>query len=115
MMTKINSLDATYKAQFAELSEMGGAVESLENAGESLGEAVTSTSDANTIKSQLQTFVDRYNAWSRNLTERSRWRRAQRDVGGGGFACRTANRGGELPTGAAQGIHGLPTLVSRLD
>ena len=26
MMTKINSLDATYKAQFAELSEMGGAV-----------------------------------------------------------------------------------------
>lgn len=116
MMTKINSLDATYKAQFAELSEMGGAVESLENAGESLGKAVTSTSDANTIKSQLQTFVDRYNAWVKEFDG---------TVSAGGVLNGTQAAEVSLAelriavenrfNGAAQGVHGLSDLGITID
>ena len=116
MMTKINSLDATYKAQFAELSEMGGAVESLESAGESLGEAVTSTSDANTIKSQLQTFVDRYNAWVKEFDG---------TVAAGGMLNGTQAAEVSLAelriavenrfNGAAQGVHGLSDLGITID
>ena len=116
MMTRINSLDATYKAQFAELSEMGGAVESLENAGESLGAAVTSTSDANTIKSQLQTFVDRYNAWVKEFDG---------TVAAGGVLNGTQAAEVSLSelriavgnrfNGAAQGVHGLSDLGITID
>lgn len=63
MMSRINSLDVTYKAQFSELSEMKAAVSEMKEAGQSLGDAVDSTSENAAIASQLQTFVSKYNEW----------------------------------------------------
>ena len=63
MMSKVNTLDVTYKAQFAELSEMKEAVTSLDTAGKTLGDTVDPTSDDAAIKAQLQKFTDQYNAW----------------------------------------------------
>ena len=56
MMSTINSLDVTYKAQFSQLSEM-------KEAGQTLGDVVDNTSDNAQITSQLQTFVSKYNEW----------------------------------------------------
>ncbi|MFT3847311.1 MAG: hypothetical protein QM739_01135 [Propionivibrio sp.] len=63
MMSRINSLDVTYKAQFSELSEMKTAVSEMEQAGQTLGDAVDSTTENAAITSQLQTFVSNYNEW----------------------------------------------------
>jgi len=63
MMSKINSLDVTYKAQFSQLSEMKEAVSEMKQAGQTLGDVVDSTSDNAQITSQLQTFVSKYNEW----------------------------------------------------
>lgn len=63
MMSRINSLDVTYKAQFSELSEMKAAVSEMKEAGQTLGDAVDSTSENAAITSQLQTFVATYNEW----------------------------------------------------
>jgi len=63
MMSKINSLDVTYKAQFSQLSEMKEAVSEMKQAGQTLGDAVDSTSENAQITSQLQTFVSKYNEW----------------------------------------------------
>ena len=63
MMSRINSLDVTYKAQFSELSEMKTAVSEMKEAGQTLGDAVDSTSENAAITSQLQTFVSKYNEW----------------------------------------------------
>ena len=116
LMSKVNSLDVAYKAQFAELSEMGHAVESLEDAGDSLGEAVSSTSDALTIKSQLQTFVDHYNAWVKDFDG---------TVAAGGVLHETQAAEVSLAelriavgnpfNGAAQGVHGLSDLGITID
>lgn len=63
MMSRINSLDATHKAQFSELSEMKAAVSEMKLAGRTLGDAVDATSENTAITSQLQTFVSKYNEW----------------------------------------------------
>ena len=63
MMSTINSLDVTYKAQFSQLSEMKAAVSEMKEAGQTLGDVVDNTSDNAQITSQLQTFVSKYNEW----------------------------------------------------
>ena len=63
MMSTINSLDVTYKAQFSQLSEMKEAVSEMKQAGQTLGDVVDSTSENAQITSQLQTFVSKYNEW----------------------------------------------------
>ena len=63
MMSTINSLDVTYKAQFSQLSEMKAAVSEMKQAGQTLGDVVDSTSENAQITSQLQTFVSKYNEW----------------------------------------------------
>lgn len=63
MMSTINSLDVTYKAQFSQLSEMKEAVSEMKEAGQTLGDVVDGTSDNAQITSQLQTFVSKYNEW----------------------------------------------------
>lgn len=63
MMSRINSLDVTYKAQYSELSEMKAAVTEMKQAGQTLSDAVDSTSENAEITSQLQTFVSKYNEW----------------------------------------------------
>ena len=62
MMSVINTRDVTYKAQYAELSELGAGVKALQGTAETLG-SVDGTMDGATIKAQLQDFADKYNAW----------------------------------------------------
>lgn len=62
MMSVINDKDVTYKAQFAELSKMGAEVAQMQSAGQSLG-GITTATENDSIKSQLQAFVDQYNQW----------------------------------------------------
>ena len=62
MMTSINTKDVTYKAQYSELSEMQQAVTALQQAGQDL-RGVSESADSETIKSQLQAFANKYNAW----------------------------------------------------
>lgn len=62
MMSYINTGEVNYKAQFAELSQMGDAIESLESASDALG-AIDTQADNAAIAAQLQSFVADYNAW----------------------------------------------------
>ncbi len=62
MMSVINTRDVSYKAQYAELSELGAGVTALQGTAETLG-SVDGTTDNATIKAQLQDFADKYNAW----------------------------------------------------
>lgn len=62
MMTVINTRDVNYKAQYAELSEMKGAVAELEDSGQTLG-SVDKAMDDGAVASQLQAFVADYNEW----------------------------------------------------
>lgn len=62
MMSVINNDEVLYKAQFSELSQMGSSVTQMQGAGQKLGAITTATSN-DSIQSQLQSFVDQYNAW----------------------------------------------------
>ncbi|MBK9445617.1 MAG: flagellar filament capping protein FliD [Betaproteobacteria bacterium] len=62
MMTSINNGDATYKAQFSELSEMKSDVAEMQQAGQTLGSGLASL-DNEGIKAQLQAFAEKYNEW----------------------------------------------------
>jgi hypothetical protein len=62
MMTSINNGDATYKAQFSELSEMKSDVAEMQQAGLTLGSGLATLDNAG-IKAQLQAFAEKYNEW----------------------------------------------------
>lgn len=62
MMTEINQRDVYYKAQFSEMNQMETRLEEMENAGLNLGRMALSSSD-DSIKSDLQHFVEQYNSW----------------------------------------------------
>lgn len=64
MMTLINNKDVLYKAQYAELSQMGKSVAKMEQAGTDLVGIAGSDGD---IKSGLQDFVTRYNEWTQRF------------------------------------------------
>lgn len=64
MMTLINNKDVLYKAQYAELSQMGESVAKMEQAGTDLVSIAGSDAD---IKSGLQDFVTRYNEWTQRF------------------------------------------------
>lgn len=64
MMTLINNKDVLYKAQYAELSQMGEGVARMEQAGTDLASIASSDAD---IKSGLQDFVARYNEWTQRF------------------------------------------------
>ncbi len=67
MMTLINGKEALYKAQFSELSEMGSDVVEMQGIGQNLGGITTDTGNDG-IRSQLQNFVEEYNAWVQRFT-----------------------------------------------
>jgi hypothetical protein len=62
MMTQINGFEVSFKAQFAELSQMGGEVEEMEAVGRQLASLDTTSSNAE-IRSRLEGFVAEYNEW----------------------------------------------------
>ena len=62
MMSLINTADATYKAQYYELSQMRTAVGDLQQAADTLS-TVDATQSNEAIVTRMQQFVDQYNAW----------------------------------------------------
>lgn len=62
MMTQINRFDVDFKAQHAELAELGKSVEHMEDAGRQLAGIDASTTNTD-IAAQLQAFVAEYNTW----------------------------------------------------
>jgi hypothetical protein len=62
MMTLINSKDVLYKAQYSELSQLGSAVASMQEAGAKLG-GISTASGNDAIEASLQSFVGQYNDW----------------------------------------------------
>lgn len=62
MMTDINQRDVTYKAQFAELSEMKSYLGAMREEALGLADAVATADDAG-IKSRLEDFAAKYNDW----------------------------------------------------
>lgn len=62
MMSVINNDEVSYKAQFAEMSEMKSWLGDIGQDAQGLGDiSLTSSDDA--IRASLQTFADEYNAW----------------------------------------------------
>lgn len=62
MMSLINQKSVDYKAQFSELSEMKSDVSGLAGAAQALS-GISADSGNDAIRTQLQKFVDQYNAW----------------------------------------------------
>lgn len=62
MMTRINVLDVTYKAQYSELSKMDAHLPHLAEAAQQLGNTAT-TDTHDSIEARLQDFIRQYNAW----------------------------------------------------
>ena len=116
MMTEINTRDATYKAQSAELLNMRESIASLCQASQQLGNAVTADSDTAQVGEQLQTFVTKYNDWIG---------RFEKTVQSGGVLEGTQAAEVSLHefeqsiedrfNGAAFGIHGLKDLGITID
>lgn len=116
MMSAINGRDVSYKAQFAELSEMTATVAELQKAGATLGDRVDADSNGEAIKTQLQTFVGKYNAW----IERFGGSVGRDGVLAGTQAAEVSLHEleqsiGNLFNGAADGFHGMRDLGLTID
>jgi hypothetical protein len=67
MMTTINNDEVDFKAQYADLSQMGTAVQGMQQDGTALG-AITTSTGTSDIEKQLQQFVTEYNAWIKQFS-----------------------------------------------
>jgi hypothetical protein len=115
MMSVINNRDATYKAQFSEVSQMQSGVTLMQDAGRSLGSIAPSASNDD-IKSQLQGFTDQYNWWIQRFNP---------DVQKGGLLADTQaaqvsvyeleQSVKNIFNGAKDGVHGLRDLGISID
>lgn len=115
MMSLINTADATYKAQYYELSQMRTAVGSLQQAADTLS-TVDATQSNETIIARMQQFVDQYNAWIDHF---------EGTVQNGGVLA--GNQAAEVSlgeleqnitslfNGAAEGFHGMSGLGLTID
>ena len=115
MMTKINGLDVTYKAQYSELTQMESNLPKLQDAAQQLDTAVNSAGNDG-IKTQLQDFAQQYNAWVQRFNP---------DVQQGGVLANTQAAEVSLYElnqaitnqfiGAKDGFHGLADLGISID
>lgn len=115
MMSDINERDISYKAQFAELSEMDNMLQGMEDAGDRLESTDMASSDQ-VLRDSLRTFVDLYNQWIDRFDE---------DLGKKGLL--SATRAAHIAqyeleqsvefhfNGAGKGIHGLSELGISID
>jgi len=115
MMTRINVLDVTYKAQYSELSNMDAYLPRLADAARQLGNTAIADSD-DSIKAKLEDFIQQYNAWVQ---------RFRSDVQPSGVLAQV--QAGELPLyeldqvvesrfiGAKNGLNGLADLGISID
>lgn len=115
MMTVINKADVTWKAQFAELSEMKSYLAEMRQDGQRLGR-IDAATDSDDIKSQLQIFAGQYNDWVRRFDP---------DMESGGVLAGTQaaqvsrveleQSVEDIFNGAAAGLHGLRDLGFTID
>lgn len=110
MMSVINGREVTYKAQFSELSQMKSAVAQMQDAGQSLG-GITLDSGNDSIQSQLQGFVDKYNAWVQRFNPDMERNGLLADTQAAQMSRRELDQSIDyLFFGAKDGLHGLADL-----
>jgi hypothetical protein len=115
MMTEINRRDVYYKAQYAEMRDMGSELTDMEALGNGLVGTTLETTDES-IKSSLQNFVDQYNGWVKQFAP---------DVANGGLLADTQAAQVALHElqesirgsfyGIKDGVHGLRDLGISID
>lgn len=115
MMSTINNLDVSFKAQFAELSAMRDSVAGMEEAGEALA-VVDGAMDTGAIKARVTEFVGQYNAWIGRFDAST----GRDGVLAGSWTARTAQHELEqsvtsIFNGAKDGFSGLRDLGLRID
>ena len=115
MMSFINASEVNFKAQFAELSEMGSAIKTLQPSADALGR-IDAASDPALISAQLKAIADDYNAWVTRFDD---------SVEGNGVLSKV--RAAEIAyqqleisvenrfNGATSGVHGLSDLGLTVD
>jgi hypothetical protein len=115
MMSLINSQDNTYKAQFAELSEMEKAVAGMQQAGQTL--ATTDASMSNeAITSKLQEFASKYNDWVNRFDGSVKANGVLAGTQAAEISLYELEQSVENPFyGAKDGIHGLQDLGLTID
>lgn len=115
MMSVINNKDVSYKAQFAELSEMKSAVAGMQQAGQTLG-SVNEGLDNAAIKTQLQTFADKYNDWIKRFDGTVKSDGVLAGTQAAEISLYELEQSVEnIFNGAASGIHGLRDLGFTID
>ena len=115
MMSVINTRDVTYKAQYAELSELGAGVKALQGTAETL-RSVGATMDDATIKAQLQDFADKYNAWIERFDPTVRTNGLLDGTQAAEISLYELEQSVEnIFNGAASGFHGLNDLGFSID
>ena len=115
MMSVINTRDVTYKAQYAELSELSAGVKAMQGAAETLG-SVDQTMDDSTIKAQLQNFADQYNAWIERFDPTVKTNGLLHGTQAAEISLYELEQSVEnIFNGAASGFHGLNDLGFSID
>lgn len=115
MMTQINNFAADFKAQFAELSQMGATVEKLEETGRELS-IIDPSSSNEEIRDRLQGFVDQYNAWIARFSPTVKDGGSLDDVQAAEVSLHELEQSvRSIFNGAASGIRGLADLGIQID
>lgn len=115
MMSVINAADVTYKARFAELSQMQSWLAAMQQDAQSLG-GISAATDNASIRSQVQSFAGQYNDWIQ---------RFDADMANGGLLANTQaaqvsrweleQSVQNIFNGAAAGLHGLRDIGFTID
>lgn len=115
MMTQINKKDVTYKAEFAEMTDMKSYVATMQQEAMTLGK-INTASSADEVRSHLQGFADAYNGWIDRFDEVLE--------GGGLLASTHAATASQweleksvesIFNGAASGVRGMGALGFNID
>jgi flagellar capping protein FliD len=115
MMTKINGLDVTYKAQYSELNQMESSLPQLQAAVQQLGTMASSGGSAS-IKTQLKNFAQQYNAWIQRFNPDVRQGGLLADTRAAGVSLYELNQTITNPfIGAKDGFHGLVDMGITID
>ena len=115
MMSFINASEVNFKAQFAELSEMGSAIKTLQQSADALGR-IDAASDPASIGAQLQAFADDYNAWVTRFDDSVEGNGVLSTVRAAEIAYQELEMSVENRfNGATSGFHGLSDLGLTVD
>lgn len=115
MMSVINNDEVSYKAQFAEMSEMKSWLDDIGLDAQALGDiSLTSSDDA--IRASLQTFADEYNAWVTRFDAAMQSGGLLADTQAAQVARYELKQSiDNIFNGAKDGLHGLRDLGLRID